>query len=528
MKKWKKALFSLTVLCVSGVVLSSCGSNDEGTTGTASSDGGKEGFTLLSPDHSADHPKNKDLWMWQEYEKKTGVPITWQEMKDVNEKKNLILSEEKLPDAFYQIYWTPDELVKYGGQGLFQPIEDLIPEHAPNFQKLMDENPQIRKSITAPDGHIYFLPELSLDPEIAGLTFRYYINKKWLDELGLDKPRTTEELKEVLTEFVTKDPNGNGKADEQGWYMNSGELPNSFEKLLMAAYGMGTGGRTGIETSVYYEEDGSLQLTLNSDRMKEVWQYEADLFQNGLISKNAFAGADPDKWRADAAKDTVGLWTWVSPEFAGGSIQDNYEPINIIAGPDGDKSLVINGPVGTSGLVITKDCQDPGKLLEWTDYWYSQEGSDFGYLGEEGVTYHEVDGKKVYVDDILNYEKGAQLGAYQYLDNVYAGGYPYLNPAQKDRDIAQGLEPVQYDDFTDDVMPEKMLSQVMPTPEESGELSTIMTDMDNYVEQSRVKFVTGKWNFTSDWDNYVEQLKKIGSDRLLEIRRTQYERYDKQ
>ena len=128
----------------------------------------------------------------------------------------------------------------------------------------------------------------------------------------------------------------------------------------------------------------------------------------------------------------------------------------------------------------------------------------------------------------MNYDKGAQLGAYQYLDNVYGGGYPYLNPDQANRDIAQGLEPIQYDDFNEDVMPEKMLSPVMPTPEESGQLSTIMTDMNNYVEQSRVKFVTGEWNFTSDWDKYVKQLKKIGADKLLEIRRTQYERYDKE
>lgn len=525
MKKWQSVLLGTSLLLASGLTLSACGSNG---TSDSSSNSEKGGFTLLSPDHSADHPKNKDLWMWQQYEKKTGVPITWQETKDINEKKNLLLSEAKLPDAFYQVYWTSDELVKYGGQGLFQPIEDLLEEHAPNLYKLMEENPDIRKSITAPDGHIYFMPELSMDPQIMGLTFRYYINQEWLDKLGLETPRTTDELKKVLKEFVTKDPNGNGKADEQGWYMNSGELPNSFEKLLMAAYGMGTGGRTGIESSVYYETDGSMQLTLTSDRMKEVWKYENELFKDGLISKNAFAGADADKWRADAANNTVGLWTWVSPEFIGGTVQDKYSPINIIAGPEGDKALVTNGPVGTSGLVVTKDCQDPGKLLEWTDYWYSKEGSDFGYLGEEGETYHEVDGKKVYVDKILDYEKGAQLGAYQYLDNVYGGGYPYLNPNQADRDIAQGLEPITYDDFTDDVMPEKMLSPVMPTPEESAELSTIMTDMNNYIEQSRVKFVSGEWNFDGDWDTYISQLKKIGSDKLLEIRKEQYERYEKQ
>ena len=44
-------------------------------------------------------PKSEDLWMWQEYEKKSGVKVQWEEVKEFGEKKNLILSG-KLPDAF--------------------------------------------------------------------------------------------------------------------------------------------------------------------------------------------------------------------------------------------------------------------------------------------------------------------------------------------------------------------------------------------------------------------------------------------
>lgn len=36
---------------------------------------------------------------------------------------------------FYQTGWSNDEIVKYGQQGLFIPLEDLIAEHAPNLQK---------------------------------------------------------------------------------------------------------------------------------------------------------------------------------------------------------------------------------------------------------------------------------------------------------------------------------------------------------------------------------------------------------
>lgn len=64
------------------------------------------------------------------------------------------------------------------------------------------------------------------------------INVEWLEKLGLDMPTTTEELKEVLIAFKTKDPNGNGKADE---------IPLSFinkygaEDLvfLFASFGLG-------------------------------------------------------------------------------------------------------------------------------------------------------------------------------------------------------------------------------------------------------------------------------------------------
>ena len=58
---------------------------------------------------------------------------------------------------------------------------------------------------------MYSLPYMSLDPMSGGRTVRLYINQNWLDELSLDVPRTTDELKEVLAAFVASE----GK-DEKG------------------------------------------------------------------------------------------------------------------------------------------------------------------------------------------------------------------------------------------------------------------------------------------------------------------------
>ena len=50
--------------------------------------------------------------------------------------------------------------------------------------------------------------------------YRMYINQKWLDNLGLDMPTTTDELRDVLQAFREKDPNGNGQTDEIPLFTN--------------------------------------------------------------------------------------------------------------------------------------------------------------------------------------------------------------------------------------------------------------------------------------------------------------------
>lgn len=133
----KCLLFVLPIL----FVLAACQSEEETADVT-----GEETKTirLMRSDFTDVRPKSEDLWMWQEYEKMSGIKVEWEEVKEFGEKKNLILSGD-LPDAFYQTGWSNDEIVKYGKQGLFIPLEDLIAEHAPNLQKIFEEHPMSKR-----------------------------------------------------------------------------------------------------------------------------------------------------------------------------------------------------------------------------------------------------------------------------------------------------------------------------------------------------------------------------------------------
>jgi putative aldouronate transport system substrate-binding protein len=521
----KRGLAIISILALV-LIVTACG----GKTESSKNDNGQQSenmkaISMLRPSWNNLRPASKDLWMWKEYEKMTGIKVEWEELSDIGEKKNVILTRSKLPDAFYQVDWNNGELLKYGQQGLFIPLEDLIKEHAPNLQKYMDEHEDVRKGLTSADGHIYATPYLDPYPE-GNRTIRLYINKKWLDKLKLDVPKTTAELEQALNAFVTQDPNGNNVNDEQGWYMPSGSLGWTFEQMLMGSFGIGNGGRKALGNFIYVDDSDKIQLTIMSDGYKELLKYENRLYKSGAIHKQSFSGIDYDKWTADAAKDTVGAWNWAAPDYIGQQVKDDFVPINVLAGPGGHTASLTDSQVaGASSLVITKDAKNPAMILKWVDYFYSEEGSVFGYLGKEGVTYNVENGNKVYIDDILNYKDGVGLGAFQYVDNVYGGYFPYIELSPEIRVAAGRQKAPVYSDFNENTLPRVMLPDLPATIQEANESSSIIADIGNYVGQMRVEFVTGTKDIDQEWDNYIAQLKKMGAEKYLEIKQTQYKRY---
>ncbi len=130
---------------------------------------------------------------------------------DLAEKRNLLLASGDYPEIFMKSSFTMTDLNKYGSQGLFLPLEDLIKEHAPNLTKVLDER-DAWKYLTSADGHIYSLPEIGRQ---EGAVTTYWINKRWMDNLGLEEPKNLDELYNVLKAFKEQDANGNGDTDDE-------------------------------------------------------------------------------------------------------------------------------------------------------------------------------------------------------------------------------------------------------------------------------------------------------------------------
>ena len=142
-----------------------------------------------------------DKLILQRLEEASGVHIEWKNFtgESFAEQRNLAVASGDLPDAIMNTGYSDYELLDLAADEAIIPVEDLIDQYMPNLQAVLEEAPEYRAMMTAPDGHIYAFPwieELGSGKEsIHSLDATGWINVKWLDELGLEMPSRTGELK---------------------------------------------------------------------------------------------------------------------------------------------------------------------------------------------------------------------------------------------------------------------------------------------------------------------------------------------
>src|SRR5699024_3793891 len=127
-------------------------------------------------------------------------------------------------------------IAKYGEQGIFVPIDDLLDEYAPNLTKLMDEYRSVRSALTMPNGHINSFPRV-YDPEFKSVLsgWKLWINKEFLDELGMEEPTTLDEYYDYLVAVKENNPTGNGEDNEVPLQVSKDK---NLIKIFAGAFGL--------------------------------------------------------------------------------------------------------------------------------------------------------------------------------------------------------------------------------------------------------------------------------------------------
>lgn len=448
-----------------------------------------------------------DFPVFKDISQQTNVYVDFQTISGdgADEKLNLILASKDLPDALFSGL-SDQKILSYAKKGLLRPLEDLIENYAPNIKKQLDDNPDIKKAITSPDGHIYAIPTIG-DENYPVKTTTLNINKGWLDKLGLQVPTTTDEFEAVLKAFKTEDPNGNGEADEIPFTYNAPPPYNVWngDTGMSGAFGV-------VDSSSYMMREGDkLIFTPTTDGWKDYVKWTAKLYKEGLIDQEIFTH-DQNQYMSKVSSDKVGAYLTNGPVKTPNA---NYMAIPPLKGPKGDQLWSsIDFSIDKDRGVITTTNKYPEATMRYIDSFYEPLNSlklRYGiYLKPEGDKFEVLPGEPG--------KKALAPGSYVATCVNKTISDKYLVPTDS---MKEGIRLKE--------MYAKYLAPPIPlinfTADESKELSSLSVDISKIVDENKARWTTNQSDIDKDWDGYVKSLKNVGLDKYVAIYNAALERF---
>ncbi len=462
---------------------------------------------------------------------KTGITVQFNHPAagEQKEKFNLMVNSGELPDMIY-FNWSSvtGGAAKYVEDGTILALNEYLEDWAPNFLAYMEQYPDIRKQTVLDDGTYYMFPMIRLDEESGGGTWfktaGFMIRQDWLDKLGLDMPTTIDELHDVLVAFRDDDPNGNGEKDE----IPFATMTDNDLDVFAGAYGILNG---------FYMDGEEVKYGPTQEAFRDFLTTMRDWFEEGLID-NEYLATNGTALTSKVTEDRVGcayyllaggMGTWSNMMGDKADFEampwPSLEEGGVAYATSSDYNKVVVGP----GVAITKAALENGHLeacIRFRDYFYSPEGvleSNFGILGE---SYEMIDGEPIFTDAVLANDKG--LTTTQALSQyaLSASNDAMVKTAKYFKQVTL-LLPNQK--ASQPVWNQCDLSLLMPaiahTAEESAFLSEKLSEIETYVDEHVVKFVTGQESL-DEFDAFVEQIGELGIDEVLEVKQAAVDRYN--
>lgn len=465
-------------------------------------------------------PFDPEWEVWKEVAKRTNVSLKGTiSLSNSNEEEafNLMLSTGQLADIIG--YVDAAELEKLGRDGGLIPLNDLIKEHAPNIQKVLDEDDRYRQNAYSLDGNIYQIPK---NQELVAAEF-WWIRQDWLNKLNLEAPTTVDELYDVLYAFRNEDPNGNGLKDEIPLFDRAGwKQPDEYLYLWDSS----------LE---FYPRDGKMTYEPMEENFKTGVLNMKKWYEEGLIDPEIFT-------RGASARDTLlsgdlgGLThDWVSTGNYNSSLIETIPDFEMVAiAPPADQNGVVKERVSRfpgAGWGISSQCKDPVTAIKFMDYFFTEEGSDLMNWGIEGETYTvDADGKKAFTDTVLLSELTPigylrSLGVQYRIGMCQDGDYEYatMQPVGVEANELYNSHEEWFDDSLPPYADGKL--GLKYTADVESEYKNIMADITPYVEEKFQSWIIGVSDFESDYDGFIEELKARGVERAIEINQEAYETY---
>lgn len=524
----KKSLGVILVSCILASSFASCSSSEKDTKKDLGDSFNKEGYPIVKEEVTLDvlttrwgsmgdtFTNNQFL---KDLEEKTNVKIEWQvqSTNDWGEQKSIMLASGTLPSVIFGSETFKDADIVNNLES-FVAFDDYL-EYMPNLSAILEKDSKIKQLSTFPDGKLYSMA--ARYPSRPWTTQQPVINQVWLDNLGLEQPKTMDDLYNVLKAFKEKDANGNGDSNDEIPYTAKG-----FVGDWLTLFGLNdhSGDNMGML-------DGEPVFIPSTENYKECMKFMQKLYKEGLIDQELFTQDDTMTNAKYENPDIpiVGFTFQWTPDATFNKWKDQYTTIGTLEGYNGVKTA--KGEKGgysyaKNQVEITKFCEYPEVAARWIDEFYTDEAGIQNFWGAIGTVIQKNEDDTY---ELMDPPEGTSADAWYWEQSLRDFGPKYVSEEFESKiklssESGDGLK-LELDklgkDYVGDSFP-----KVVYTEEEYKQLPTLTTDIDKYVETTRAKWITdSSIDIDKEWDGYIKKLNDMGLEDLMKIRLEAYERY---
>lgn len=289
-------------------------------------------------------------------EKKLNIKVSheWQtETQDAYQQKlSVSIASQDLPDAFIVNEKQLKQLVE---ADLIADLTDVYDKYASQQIKNYYDSygDRVLKRATF-DGKLMAFP----GTEIGGQHSITWIRQDWLDKLGLQPPKTLDELLAVAKAFTENDPDGNNKKDTYGFTgiptLAGWNTVNGFDPIFGALHA--------YKGQWLKDQSGNAVYSSTLPEMKTALAKLHELYAAGIIDKEFPVRKDSAELIAGNKVGIVfGPWWipyWPLPDSVKNDPKAEWKPYTAPLDADGKFNTYDQNPTG-SFLVVNKEYAHP-------------------------------------------------------------------------------------------------------------------------------------------------------------------------
>ena len=448
-----------------------------------------------------------------------------------NTKVAMAIASGDMPDVMNVSY---TQLVQLVNAGAVEDMTDAFYTYrSEGLAKCFDSTNGISEGLATFDGRLMAIPDIQPGMDAVPLVF---VRGDWLEELGLEEPKTLDDIVTIAKTFMEKNPGGNvsnGIAIDKdivqkgggAWHMNGlFTMFGAYPKMWLQ------------------QDDGSVVYGSVTEETKHALTEIRKLVQDGIIDPS-FAVRDGDQCTEMVSNGQAGIffgawWSYQWPVVSMLEGADDSVKWNAYLAPRGDDgklNVPMKSPTSTY-IVVKKGCSDEIKeaIVKTVNYQYDLDQSQ-----AEGVRPNGMDSPfswHYYPINVLHCDYDAKEKQIQAVMDCIDGKVAYDDLNGDGKTWYNGYTTVQKDGFRKAVETNIStanawgwatgawivqsqaadLNQVYAaTYAESPSMESLWATLETQEDEFFLQVLTGDVSI-DEFDSFVSQWKALGGDTITE------------